>query len=218
MHNNRDNDANIIYNNNINRDDYYFNNNNKINMGATKLYAILNNFRNLNRIQRIDFERNFEHVFNNPNIFTDINDVFKKMGFSKEKTIKFLIFKFIVSVSGTKMNSICNELIYIKDEINIVRNFNQNKNSLQKEFDNLKKACSIEKEQLHNLQVLTHAAEKCIPIEVRCSICISNTKSHIIVPCGHKSICGDCAPQTLNGGTCPICRTPIESIIKVFEA
>ena len=50
-----------------------------------------------------------------------------------------------------------------------------------------------------------------------CSVCISNIKSHVIVPCGHKAICGDCSPIILQGGTCPICRADIESIIKVYE-
>ena len=50
-----------------------------------------------------------------------------------------------------------------------------------------------------------------------CSVCISNIKSHVIVPCGHKAICGDCSPIILQGGSCPICRADIESIIKVYE-
>jgi len=205
-------------NNFINRDNYYFNNNNKINEGAKKLYNILNNFKNLTRIQKIDFERNLEQVFNNRNIFSEINHVFRELGFSKEKTINFLIFKYIISVSGTKMNHISNELLQIKNEIDIIKEFNKKKNILQGEFDSLKIEYKAQQEKLETLKVLTDKAEQCIPVEAKCSICISNTKSHIIVPCGHKSICGDCAPKILNAGMCPICRTSIQSIIKVYEA
>ena len=211
-------DNDIIFNNYINRDNYYFNNNNKLNEGAKKLYNILDNFRNLNRDYRIDFERSLGQVFNNRNIFSDINNIFREMGFSKDKTIKFLIFKFIVSVSGTKMNDMCNEIAQTKNDLDMIKHFYKKKNLLEKNYANLSSSYCIQKEKLDILQELTNKVEQSIPLEAKCSICISNTKSHVIVPCGHKSICGECAPHILQTGICPICRTPIESIIKVFEA
>jgi Zinc finger, C3HC4 type (RING finger) len=45
-----------------------------------------------------------------------------------------------------------------------------------------------------------------------CSICFEEPKALIFVPCGHYSICGGCN-KNLVRRVCPICRSPIKSII-----
>ena len=48
-----------------------------------------------------------------------------------------------------------------------------------------------------------------------CCICLSMPKTHIMVPCGHKCVCGGCAGLVQN--VCPICRENVEQVIRVFE-
>jgi len=49
-----------------------------------------------------------------------------------------------------------------------------------------------------------------------CVICLINSRSHVLIPCGHKLFCGECAGGLLVSKICPMCRTPIQSILKVF--
>lgn len=47
-----------------------------------------------------------------------------------------------------------------------------------------------------------------------CVICLDQTSTHLISPCGHKCVCADCSEQLKD---CPLCRNAIERIIRVFE-
>lgn len=49
-----------------------------------------------------------------------------------------------------------------------------------------------------------------------CVICNDNTINHMVMPCAHICLCGDCVANV--NKLCPICRGPAESIIKVFVA
>ncbi len=59
-----------------------------------------------------------------------------------------------------------------------------------------------------------------------CLVCMDKPKSHAFVPCGHLSICGDCAskfPQShsrqsrpSNRFICPVCRNMCHLIMKVY--
>ena len=54
--------------------------------------------------------------------------------------------------------------------------------------------------------------------ENECAVCFDAPKIMLIVPCGHKCMCNGCATQLKNGGhSCPICRGPINSILKVID-
>lgn len=49
-----------------------------------------------------------------------------------------------------------------------------------------------------------------------CVICLEHSASHVVVPCGHLSLCEACCP-ILSDGLCPVCRQPSEKIIRVFQ-
>ncbi len=46
-----------------------------------------------------------------------------------------------------------------------------------------------------------------------CVVCIDAPRSTVLLPCGHVCMCSDCIGTTQS---CPICRTAIESAMKVF--
>lgn len=46
-----------------------------------------------------------------------------------------------------------------------------------------------------------------------CKICFCNKDAVLFAPCRHVVACVDCAPGL---STCPICRTPLESVVRVF--
>ncbi|TNJ26796.1 Ankyrin repeat protein 2 [Giardia muris] len=48
-----------------------------------------------------------------------------------------------------------------------------------------------------------------------CVICLMNPKDTLLQPCGHLCACSNCAERIMNQ-TCPLCRTPIESVIKAY--
>mmetsp|Transcript_23995 Transcript_23995/g.51017 ORF Transcript_23995/g.51017 Transcript_23995/m.51017 type:complete len:224 (+) Transcript_23995:282-953(+) len=62
-----------------------------------------------------------------------------------------------------------------------------------------------------------------------CVICLENKADHVVIPCGHQCLCGDCAKKVVCSGTkhgnidgnrktprcCPVGRCAITSIMKV---
>jgi len=48
-----------------------------------------------------------------------------------------------------------------------------------------------------------------------CAICMTGTKSHVAVPCGHLCACAGCASQLMH---CPVCRTKVDKWMKVHIA
>jgi len=53
----------------------------------------------------------------------------------------------------------------------------------------------------------------------QCTICLSKPADYLVVPCGHQCGCEECLKLIhLSNGNCPICRTPIQSICKVYRA
>eukprot|EP01084_Bolivina_argentea_P082587 149523_1 len=50
---------------------------------------------------------------------------------------------------------------------------------------------------------------------VNCVICLDNTPRYACVPCGHLNICDLCKDKL--SGTCPICQTEYQSIVKIFH-
>jgi len=49
-----------------------------------------------------------------------------------------------------------------------------------------------------------------------CCVCMERCPTHVLVPCGHKCVCEECAPRFLMK-ECPICRKVVATIIKVFD-
>jgi len=218
--NNNNYNNNIINNTWINQNNYYFNNNaNKLRESGKQLLNIFSNYFNFHINFRNTYETNMLTICNNLDIFTDINTLFTTRGFSKDKIIMFLLFK-LIAHNGDKnsMNTLYNELFDIRRKTEEFTNFKNNKINCIKNLNIIQEKCKTESQNLQNVREEIKTIRSSIPSESKCSICIDNIKSHIIVPCGHKSICGDCAPQILQGGTCPICRQDIQSIIKVYEA
>ena len=48
---------------------------------------------------------------------------------------------------------------------------------------------------------------------MKCSICLDNNKCMLFLPCKHVSCCEKCAE---NLDSCPLCRNPIQSKIKIY--
>ena len=48
-----------------------------------------------------------------------------------------------------------------------------------------------------------------------CSVCYSREVSHALVPCGH-CYCENDSSRALTRNRCPMCRAPVESILRVF--
>jgi hypothetical protein len=49
-----------------------------------------------------------------------------------------------------------------------------------------------------------------------CTVCYSRPPTHVFIPCMHAGICQSCAERGLNRNKCFQCRSPIESISKIF--
>jgi len=52
--------------------------------------------------------------------------------------------------------------------------------------------------------------------EKLCVICQERPKDHVIVPCFHMCVCGECVPMLGKPRQCPLCRTPADTVHKVF--
>jgi len=51
-----------------------------------------------------------------------------------------------------------------------------------------------------------------------CAICMDNSSTHAVVPCGHKCACKTCSDKIqATTGKCPMCRKEIECFIRIFE-
>ncbi|KAJ1559940.1 hypothetical protein HK405_008817, partial [Cladochytrium tenue] len=44
-----------------------------------------------------------------------------------------------------------------------------------------------------------------------CIVCVSAPKSHVLVPCGHQTLCGACAEKV---SSCPLCRRTVTARVK----
>ena len=55
--------------------------------------------------------------------------------------------------------------------------------------------------------------------EESCVVCMSKPADHLVLPCGHQCGCESCLNEILKrSGGCPICRKPIEGVIRVFRS
>lgn len=53
------------------------------------------------------------------------------------------------------------------------------------------------------------------PDQIECRICRDAAIDSVLLPCSHSCMCMPCA-QPMQSQECPICRTPIESVMKIF--
>ena len=68
--------------------------------------------------------------------------------------------------------------------------------------------------------VVTKTIVRQTPEHQLCVICMSNPADHIITACGHQCGCEECLATLKNGrnGKCPVCRTRVGAIQKVFRS
>ena len=51
-----------------------------------------------------------------------------------------------------------------------------------------------------------------------CSHCRGTAPTHLVAPCGHKTLCGTCATiYAKPRSKCPVCRAPVRSVVEVFD-
>jgi hypothetical protein len=50
-----------------------------------------------------------------------------------------------------------------------------------------------------------------------CSVCLTAAKTHVLTPCGHKCMCEQCARGYCAGSQCPICRSRVQSVMRVYD-
>ena len=70
--------------------------------------------------------------------------------------------------------------------------------------------------QLEALQLRLREQEE----RMLCVVCLERTRSHVLLPCGHKCLCSSCVDTVLGTGAdavCPLCRTPIQKAQRVFD-
>ena len=52
-----------------------------------------------------------------------------------------------------------------------------------------------------------------------CSHCKARSKNTMLYRCGHITFCEECAKEReKEGGSCPLCATPIEDVVRVYRA
>jgi hypothetical protein len=49
-----------------------------------------------------------------------------------------------------------------------------------------------------------------------CKVCMNTQIDTVFIPCGHRAVCNDCG-KGLKEKICPICRKPIQQIVKTFD-
>ena len=49
-----------------------------------------------------------------------------------------------------------------------------------------------------------------------CMVCYSRPPTHALVPCGHASICMNCAERVKTRNRCPVCRGRVEDHLKIY--
>jgi len=61
------------------------------------------------------------------------------------------------------------------------------------------------------------AASAAAPVEDDCVICFDGKREVAVTPCGHVCFCKDCAVAYKKEKLCPTCRSPITSLVRIFN-
>ena len=51
------------------------------------------------------------------------------------------------------------------------------------------------------------------PDRESCVVCLDEDKSHALVPCGHRCVCGPCGERLAQ---CPVCRQAVTTMMRVW--
>ena len=51
------------------------------------------------------------------------------------------------------------------------------------------------------------------PDSESCVVCLDEAKSHALVPCGHRCVCGPCSERLAQ---CPVCRQAVTMSMRVW--
>ena len=99
-------------------------------------------------------------------------------------------------------------------------NLNQNIEYLEEKIKMLESKLRLRQIELNEtentiLENLGHTKNN-----LKCPICVTNLKTHVIIPCGHKCLCSECSLKfnSRDFNKCPICSTKIDGIYKVYNA
>lgn len=51
-----------------------------------------------------------------------------------------------------------------------------------------------------------------------CVVCLSSTKTHAFLPCGHRCVCAECGSAVADqaSAACPICRILVDHVLQIF--
>lgn len=71
---------------------------------------------------------------------------------------------------------------------------------------------SLQRELAQQREELDAARRSC---EGLCIVCMEDSASHVVVPCGHLALCQRCSG--LASTRCPLCRQDAERVIRVFR-
>jgi hypothetical protein len=64
-----------------------------------------------------------------------------------------------------------------------------------------------------NIQTATVGDDKA---DKMCRVCFDRVADTVMVPCGHSVVCDSCSSTV--GGICPLCRKPIQQIVKTYNS
>merc|ERR1712096_402127 len=93
-------------------------------------------------------------------------------------------------------------------------------------------AAKAEHKRLATERLLASMAEQVLPEDNteeavegnECVICMDEPPSHVLIPCGHKCLCDECAAsgdfekmKAAGIVQCPICRAPIRWVMKATD-
>ena len=104
---------------------------------------------------------------------------------------------------------------------NILRKYSKYKIQIKKPNDILikkKKLCGILQEVIDHKTKKEVVENDSLQTNDECTICMDKKCDGVALPCRHAAFCHDCIDDCKSReGTCPMCREPIEQIIKIFR-
>ena len=140
------------------------------------------------------------------------------------------------SQAGLLLNSLSSELEEIdadaitffvnlctveKQQLEIAKNQQQKLTAATEAINKIKEKKEQSKAELATLERNIVSYQDCIgamkslkPQE--CVVCMTAAATHALLPCGHRSICEQCAKKFGVGSQCPVCRKSVDDVSKIF--